>query len=187
MPRAIREMTKVSVVNNVRYNPDRDPADINWNRAKSKDQLGSMMRHIMDREVDGKIFEEVPKDIAEKTGIDRVYVLAENAWRACAALELEVERVEATEAKAEATLKRSEALEEPQWVGVTWREVEAKYGKESNPVGSARCKCPTPSTDKIGFWTMPEFKWVDTLYVLHDAQGTCGQKVPSRFGWVKRA
>lgn len=116
-PRTIREMMKVSVVNNVRYNPDRDPADINWNRAKSADQLGSGVRHLLEREVDGKIFEEVAKEVAEKTGIERVYVLAEAAWRICAACEQEIERVETTEAKAEAKVERSEAELDRLYVG----------------------------------------------------------------------
>jgi hypothetical protein len=93
-PKAIREMCKVSVVNNVRYNPEREPTDINWARGKSADQLGSSFRHMMERTVDGKIFDIVPEDIAKQTGIERIYVLAENAWRACAELELEIEREE---------------------------------------------------------------------------------------------
>jgi len=96
-PKALREACKVSVVNNVRYNPDRDPADINWERSKSTDQLGSAFRHMMERQVGGKVFEDVPEDIAKKTGIARVYVLAEAYWRIGAALELEIEKQEATD------------------------------------------------------------------------------------------
>lgn len=94
-PKALREITKVSVVNNVRYNPDREPFDINWNRGKSVDQLGSCFRHMLEREVDGKIFDNVPSDTAEVTGITRIYVLAEIAWRALAALEVEIDEQEA--------------------------------------------------------------------------------------------
>lgn len=94
-PKALREMTKVSVVNNVRYNPDRDPADINWNRGKSKDQLGSAFRHMMEVAVDGKVFEDVPEEAAKVTGITKVYVLAEAWWRIGAALELAIEEQEA--------------------------------------------------------------------------------------------
>lgn len=94
-PKAHREVTKVCVVNNVRYNPDRAPADINWNRGKSPDQLGSAFRHMAEAEVDGKVFEDVPKDIAEITGIDKVYVLAEAMWRLGAELELTIELEEA--------------------------------------------------------------------------------------------
>ena len=94
-PKALREVTKVSVVNNVRYNPDRSPTDINWNRPLSADQLGSLFRHMLEREVDGKIFDNVPSDVAKVTGIERVYVLAEAAWRSLAALELEIEQQEA--------------------------------------------------------------------------------------------
>lgn len=96
-PKALREATKVSVVNNVRYNPDRDPSDINWARGKSSDQLGSAFRHIMERRVDGKVFEDVPQEVAKATGIVRVYVLAEAYWRIGAALELEIEEQEALE------------------------------------------------------------------------------------------
>jgi len=98
-PKAHREVTKVCVVNNVRYNPDRAPADINWARGKSPDQLGSALRHMMEREVDGKVFETVPPDVAKLTGIERVYVLAEAMWRLGAALELEIEQQEAQKAQ----------------------------------------------------------------------------------------
>ena len=89
-PYALREVTKVCVANNVRYNPDRDPADINWAKGKSPDQLGSSLRHMLEHAVDGKIFEPIAPEIAAKVGFDKVYVLAENAWRALAALENEI-------------------------------------------------------------------------------------------------
>lgn len=97
-PKAHREVTKVCVVNNVRYNPDRAPADINWNRGKSPDQLGSAARHMLESAVDGKVFETVPADVAKITGITKVYVLAEAMWRIGAELELEIEKQEAKEA-----------------------------------------------------------------------------------------
>jgi len=94
-PKAHREVTKVCVVNNVRYSPDRDPFDINWSRGKSPDQLGSAFRHMLESEVDGKVFEGVPPEVAKVTGIERVYVLAEAMWRLGAELELTIEREEA--------------------------------------------------------------------------------------------
>ena len=94
-PKALREVTKVCVANNVRYNPDREPADINWARGKSADQLGSLDRHITEREVDGKVFELIDRAIAAKVGFDRIYVMAEAAWRALAQLELDIEAEEA--------------------------------------------------------------------------------------------
>lgn len=93
-PKAFREITKVCVANNVRYNPDREPADINWTRGKSPDQLGSALHHMMESAVDGKVFESVPPEVAAKVGFDKVYVLAEAAWRVCAALELAIETEE---------------------------------------------------------------------------------------------
>ena len=89
-PKALREVTKVSVANNVRYSPEKDPADINWARGKSTDQLGSAFRHMMEAAVDGKVFE---------TGTD-IYILAEAAWRILAALELEIENQEGRVASA---------------------------------------------------------------------------------------
>lgn len=106
--KALREMTKVSVVNNVRYNPDRAPADINWNRAQSQDQLGSGFRHMLEHAVDGKEFEFVSPEITAATGIDRIYILAENAWRQVAALELKIEEVEKREAEERDTIGGSE-------------------------------------------------------------------------------
>ncbi len=96
-PKAHREVTKVCVVNNVRYNPDRKPEDINWARGKSPNQLGSGFRHMLESAVDGKVFEAVPANIAELTGIEKVYVLAEAAWRIHAQLELTIEAEEAKE------------------------------------------------------------------------------------------
>lgn len=93
-PKAMREITKVCVANNVRYNPGRDPADINWARGKSPDQLGSAFRHMLERQVDNHVFEPVSAEVQEGTGITSVYVLAEAAWRLCAALELEIEDCE---------------------------------------------------------------------------------------------
>ncbi len=94
-PKAHREVTKVCVVNNVRYNPDREPTDIDWNRGKSPDQLGSAARHMLEAAVDGKVFEMVPPEVAKLTGIEKVYVLAEAMWRIGAELELTIECEEA--------------------------------------------------------------------------------------------
>jgi hypothetical protein len=95
-PKALREVTRVCVANNVRYNPDRKPQDINWARGKSTDQLGSLFRHILEAQ-EGLVFEELPPEVqaACGEGFDKVYVLAEAAWRALAALELEIEKQEA--------------------------------------------------------------------------------------------
>ena len=94
-PKAHREVTKVCVANNVRYNPDRDPFDINWARGKSPDQLGSAFRHMLESAVDGKVFEEIPPEVAKIVGFDKVYVLAEAMWRLGAKLELTIEKEEA--------------------------------------------------------------------------------------------
>lgn len=95
-PKALREVTRVCVANNVRYNPDREPADINWARGKSKDQLGSLFRHMVEYE-GGQVYEDLPPEVlaACGPGYERVYVLAEAAWRALAALELCIEAEEA--------------------------------------------------------------------------------------------
>lgn len=97
-PKAFRELTRVSVANNVRFNPGKSPADINWARGKSPDQLGSAFRHLFERQVDGKVFDTVPETVTEETGIKRIYVLAQAMWRIGAALEIEIEEQEAIEA-----------------------------------------------------------------------------------------
>lgn len=95
-PKALREVTRVCVANNVRYNPDRKPQDINWARGKSADQFGSLFRHIVEAE-EGLVYEELPPEVraACGEGFEKVYVLAEAAWRALAALELQIEAEEA--------------------------------------------------------------------------------------------
>ena len=107
-PKAMREITKVCVANNVRYNPDRDPADINWARGKSPDQLGSAFRHMLERTVDNHVFEAVSPEVEKATGITSVYVLAEAAWRVCAALELEIEHCEASAEEVNSALCQQE-------------------------------------------------------------------------------
>lgn len=96
-PKALREVTRVAVANNVRYNPDRKPADINWARGKSTDQMGSLFRHMLESAVDGLVYEDLPPEVQSACGpgFERVYVLAEAAWRALAALELQIEEQEA--------------------------------------------------------------------------------------------
>jgi hypothetical protein len=96
-PKALREVTRVCVANNVRYNPNRKPADINWARGESTDQLGSLFRHALEYTVDRHVFEDCPPEIVAACGEDfrQVYVLAEAAWRALAALELCIEEQEA--------------------------------------------------------------------------------------------
>lgn len=93
-PKALREVTRVCVASNVRYNPDKEPADITWARGKSTDQFSSLFRHIMEHQVDGTVFEDLPPEVAAAVGFKQVYVLAEAAWRALAALELCIETQE---------------------------------------------------------------------------------------------
>lgn len=100
-PKAMREITRVCVANNVRYSPERAPTDICWNRGKSKDQFGSLFRHLLERRVDNHIFEPVSQEIAGIIGTPHVYVLAEAAWRALAALEEEIETQEQDAIKVE--------------------------------------------------------------------------------------
>ena len=112
-PLAWVEMTKVSVVNNARYSPDREPADISWNRAKSRDHLGSAMRHLFDYTVDGKRTEPVTLAIARQTGIHETRVLAAAAWRICAALQEDAELALAEKAPQDELRKAAEIPEAP--------------------------------------------------------------------------
>lgn len=135
-PKALREITKVSVVNNVRYNPDRDPADINWARGKSTDQMGSAFRHIFEHEFGGVVFEVVPEAAVKATGITRVYVLAEAAWRLQAALELEIEKVEAEEFALSQVVKAADVEE----VGDTQSTYAADRAAVVIATGAARAQ-----------------------------------------------
>jgi hypothetical protein len=136
-PKALREVTRVCVANNVRYNPDRKPADINWARGKSKDQLGSLFRHMLEYEVDGLVFEELPPEVqaACGEGFERVYVLAEAAWRALAALELCIEAHEVPMG----TLERSEA---PRVCSVTFTQAP-RFGCECVTCAAQRTEAAT--------------------------------------------
>lgn len=170
-PKALREITKVSVANNVRYNPGRDPFDINWARDKSKDQMGSLFRHMLERTVDGKKFESVPSEFAEKIGYNRVYVLAEAAWRALAALELEIEEVEAEQgipqfvATSSATTVTPGAAVSLEPFGAHADFVQPHSGWMGKPRGpSFACDCG----DKIVFDTCG---WRDPVGILHTRRG----------------
>lgn len=134
-PKAMREMTKVSVVNNVRYNPGKDPADINWARGKSTDQLGSAFRHMVESRVDGKVFEPVPADVAKLTGIEKVYVLAEAMWRLGAELELTIEREESKPTQLQ-QIAQQHALQ----------QVASQGAHALNCAPVAGCECSTCTT-----------------------------------------
>jgi hypothetical protein len=154
-PKAHREVTKVCVVNNVRYNPDRSPADINWNRGKSPDQLGSAFRHMLESAVDGKVFEDVPEEVAKITGIGKVYVLAEAMWRLGAQLELAIEHAELEELhnaviteildiNKQQSVSNAILDQRPDWVDAVPRKPFKPYAhKAATPcnkaVGSGRC------------------------------------------------
>ena len=78
-PDAIEEMVRISVQGNIQHNPDRAPHDIVWARGKSTDQLDACFRHMWDHELSGPI------------DADGRYHLGKTAWRALAALQLQIE------------------------------------------------------------------------------------------------
>lgn len=73
-PDALAEVAFCSWVGNEQHNPG-EP--LHWNRPKSSDHLDALIRHLMDAET----FDE-----------DGVRHRAKAAWRALAALQLEIER-----------------------------------------------------------------------------------------------
>lgn len=83
VPRALIEATKVSVQGNIQHNPDRAPADIVWDRAKSMDQLNTAIRHLLDHST-GSIYDS-----------DGQLHLAKAYWRIGAELQLLLERQDA--------------------------------------------------------------------------------------------
>lgn len=78
-PDAIEELVRLCVQGNVQHNPDRKPEDIVWARDKSTDHLDCLMRHMWDHAL------ESPRDT------DGRYHLGKAAWRALAALQLQIE------------------------------------------------------------------------------------------------
>lgn len=139
-PNALREVTRVCVANNVRYSPDRAPTDIVWNRGKSQDQFGSLFRHMLERKVDGHVFETVSEEVAKVIGRPNVYVLAEAAWRALAMLEEEIEQQE----KHDADVLREDALGigEPLTATIL-KDFNKSYGGPLFPTwSSVKPKCP---------------------------------------------
>lgn len=78
-PDAIIELVKVSVAGNIQHNPELDPTDIRWARGKSMNQLDTAFRHLWDHAM------------GETKDTDGQYHLAKTAWRALAALQLQIE------------------------------------------------------------------------------------------------
>ena len=116
------------------------------------------LRHLLESAVDGKVFEVVDKEIAEKTGIDRIYVLAEAAWRIQAALELEIEKQEAKQWFTTETQQRddaaSEFVEDAAVPPGGWRS--AQRAQSALPwAPSEGPKRPVPHGITFGQWEKP--------------------------------
>lgn len=75
-PDAIIELVKVSVAGNEQHNPG-EP--LHWARGKSMNQLDTAFRHMWDHK------------LGEVRDTDGQYHLAKTAWRALAALQLQIE------------------------------------------------------------------------------------------------
>ena len=75
-PDALLEVARVSRVGNDQHNPG---APLHWDRSKSGDELDACTRHILDR---GR---------GQKFDGDGTRHLAKVIWRACAALQKELE------------------------------------------------------------------------------------------------
>ncbi len=137
-PKALREVTRVCVANNVRYSPERAPEDIRWARGKSTDQLGSAFRHMLESAVDGKVFEKCTVDVRGTTGNDEVYVLAQAAWRLLAALELQIEAHDAQHAQCSLGEEPKHFNElNAMRVAERLEAAEARLGAEANEVVSS--------------------------------------------------
>ena len=78
-PDAFIAMTKVCVEGNRQHNPELAPTDIKWAREKSKDQMNTAFRHMLDY------------GTGVKLDSDGQYHLAKAAWRLCAQLQLDIE------------------------------------------------------------------------------------------------
>jgi hypothetical protein len=77
-PKALREVAHISFMGSKQHHPD-EP--VHWDRAKSPEELDSMMRHLVDH-AEGELFDT-----------DGTRHLAKCAWRLLACLEKELEKV----------------------------------------------------------------------------------------------
>lgn len=75
-PKAIREVTKASVIGNKQHLPGQS---LEWDRSKSSDEPDALIRHILDH-AEGEIFDT-----------DGVRHLAKAGWRIMAWIEKELE------------------------------------------------------------------------------------------------
>lgn len=75
-PKALREVAHISFMGSKQHHPD-EP--VHWDRAKSPDELDSMMRHLIDH-AEGEIFDT-----------DGTRHLAKACWRCLAMLQKKLE------------------------------------------------------------------------------------------------
>ena len=75
-PKAIRELSRVSLAGNEQHHPDKP---LHWDREKSSDHEDALVRHLVDHSVN-------PLDE------DGIYHLSKVAWRSLAALETFLEK-----------------------------------------------------------------------------------------------
>lgn len=118
-PKALVEVTRVCVAGNAQHNPELSLFDINWSRDKSKDQLNTALRHMMDHATSGPLDEEPPEVLAA-LGLedgDSTYHLAKAAWRVLAALELEIEARQAEKGEEAAKKARLRLGRGHTWAG----------------------------------------------------------------------
>ena len=73
-PKAIAELSKVSLIGNEQHHPDKP---LHWDRNKSTDELDALIRHLIE---------------AGKIDTDGIRHSAKVAWRALANLEKELEK-----------------------------------------------------------------------------------------------
>ena len=81
-PLAVKEIAKASVIGNTQH---KNGDVLHWDRSKSKDELDSMMRHLVDH-ADGEEFDT-----------DGVRHSTKVAWRALANLQKEIEKARENE------------------------------------------------------------------------------------------
>jgi hypothetical protein len=79
-PRALMEVAHCSYIGNEQHSPGQP---LRWDKSKSTDELDALLRHLADRAM-GEVYDT-----------DNVRLLAKVAWRACAALERELEAEDA--------------------------------------------------------------------------------------------
>ncbi len=124
-PLALAKVASVSQEGNDQHNPGKP---LHWDRAKSKDQMDALVRHVTDVAIEDGLGNE-SKD-------ETLHALAQVAWRALAELQLRLEKKSMTE-------KMCDALTEQD------KKIDRANCSTCVVLGNTCAKCQTAKSDSL--------------------------------------